>query len=103
GRCERFVVPQRAGAARLGDADGFLIDDAAGADVLMPDLAVAHGALGQADVFTAGADERPGPISPECVVDGRAGEAHGVEGLVLRIRILPPAISDDEDERGVAG
>src|SRR5690606_30784968 len=45
------------------DAPGVLVDDSAGANVLVADFAVAHGALGQADVKAAGLDEHAGVLA----------------------------------------
>ena len=48
-RAARGLLEEAAVVDRLADARQVLIDDAAGADVEVPDLGVAHLALGQAD------------------------------------------------------
>ena len=64
--------------------DGFLIDDAAGADVLVADLAVAHRALGQADIEAAGVDQRAGIVGIRRSSVGCLGELDGVDLVVRR-------------------
>jgi hypothetical protein len=49
----------------LVQADQFLVHDAAGADVFVADLAVAHLAVGQADIKPAGRDQCHREISRE--------------------------------------
>ena len=77
--------------------DRFLIDDPPGADVLVPDLAVAHRPLGQADVEPAGVDQHVRILGHQPVGDRMLGEIDGVGVVPLRIRILSPAVADDQN------
>ncbi len=70
--------------------------DAAGADVEVADLAVAHLAFGQADERAAGVDERVGILAQQAVVGGLAGECDGVG---FGFGAVAPAVEDDEDQR----
>ena len=97
-----FVAEERAVADRLADAHRVLIHDAPGAEVLVPDFAVAGGAFGDADLFAARVDERGGILAHQLLGHGSLGKAHGVEGVVLAVGVGPPAVADDEDQRGVA-
>ena len=98
GGVELRVLEKFAAADGLGDADGFLIDDPAGADVLVADFAVAHGAFGQADVEAGGVDERRGIFGHESIRHRMLRQINRVGVVPLRIRIFPPAIADDQDE-----
>ncbi len=82
----------------FGDADRFLIDNPAGADVLVADFAVAHGALGKPDVKARCVDQHVGIFRHEPIGDGMLGEVNSVGVVPLRIRIFPPAIANDQDE-----
>ncbi|MCG3132653.1 MAG: hypothetical protein FLDDKLPJ_03516 [Phycisphaerae bacterium] len=81
-----------------GDAHNLLLDDPPGTDVLMPDLAVAHRAVGQTDVAPAGLDERVRIGPHEAVVHGFAGEVDGVGVVPLGVGVGAPAVADDEDD-----
>ena len=82
---------------RLGDPHDLLVDDAAGADVLVADLAVAHHAVGHADVEPARLHQRHGIIRVQHVVARLAREDGGVELVLLRMGVLAPAVADDEE------
>jgi hypothetical protein len=90
---QRFVFEKRAIADAAGDAHGFLVDDAARANVLVADFGVSHDARGEADVFAAGFDECVGEIAHEPVVDGVFGQFDGIVGIHFGMRILAPAIA----------
>src|SRR2546430_917462 len=51
------IVDQESVATTKPIRDGFLFDDAPGADILMTHLAVAHRAFGQSDVESAGVNQ----------------------------------------------
>ena len=89
------VAGDLAVADRLGDPHDLLVDDAAGADVLVADLAVAHHAFGHPHVEPARLDQRHGIFRVQHVVTRLASEMHGVEFVVRGIRILAPAVADD--------
>src|SRR5690606_3714557 len=55
------------------------------------------------DVLAAGFDERPRPVAPQHVVHRGPGELDRVERVVLGVRVLAPAVADDQDQRGVLG
>ncbi len=78
------------------DAGDVHVDDAAGADVEVADLAVAHLAFGKADERAAGVDERVGIFAQQAVIGGLAGERDGVG---FGFGAVSPAVEDDEDER----
>ena len=93
------VLEKLAAADGPGDAYRFLIDDTAGAEILMADLAVTHGAVGQAHVFAAGFDQGPGVVAQQRVADGRGGQFDGVERIVLGIGISTPTVTNDQHQR----
>ena len=64
---ERFVGEKVAVVDRLGNAGQLLIDHAAGADVGVTDLAVAHLPVRQTDVQTRRADIGEGILGKELV------------------------------------
>ncbi len=78
------------------DARDVHVNDAAGADVEMPDFAVAHLPLGQADERPAGVDQRVGIFAQQAVVGRLARQRDGVG---LGFGAVSPAIEDDENER----
>ena len=81
GRPQRRVERERAVRHGVADAHQVLRDDAAGSEVEVPDLGVAHLTLGQAHGTTRG-DQRGVRIAlPERVEHRRASERHGVSGL----------------------
>ncbi len=83
----------------LGDGNGFLIDDASGADVLMADFAVAHGSVGQSHVESAGMNQRGGISAHDSIGDGMFCQEDGVGAIPFRIGIFSPTIADDDDTR----
>ena len=87
---------------KLVQADQFLVDHASRPDVLMPDLAVSHHAVGEAHVQPARTDERGGVLRMEHVIARLAGLDRGVVGILLRVGILPPTIANYEQD-GLAG
>ena len=95
---EGFVSKENAVADAVGDPHRFLIDDAAGTDVLVPDFGVAHDAGGEADSFAGGLDEDVGVFGHEAVVNGVLGEFDGVVGIHFGVGVFAPAVADDEDE-----
>ena len=78
-RCARDLA-RRDG---VGDARQVLHHDAAGADVEMADLGIAHLAVGQADVAARGAQEGVRTRAPQAVEGRRPRLAHGVVGAIL--------------------
>src|SRR5207245_6352238 len=81
-----------------GDAHRLLIDDPAGADVLMPDFAVAHCSFRQPDIKPAGMNQHRRILRHQLVGDRVLREIDGVGVVPLREGIFPPAIADDENE-----
>ena len=79
----------------LGDGDRFLVDDPAGADVLVADFAVAHGAFGQADVKAAGVDSVVGYSAMSRSATGCLAK-DGVCLVPLRIGVFSPSVTNDD-------
>lgn len=80
----------------LVDADDVLPDDAAGADVEVADLRVAHQALGQADGQRRGLELDIARLAlGEGVHDGRLGGRDGVAVLWRLLRRDAPPVNDD--------
>jgi hypothetical protein len=100
-RAERFVGEKRTVTDGACDAHELLIDDAARSDILMADFGIAHRPRRQSDILAAGDDVRGGPIPHESIGHGRAGEFHGIELVVLWMRIRAPAVADDENKRRI--
>ena len=98
---EGLVVSEFACGTGLGDADGFLIDDSACADVLVPDFGVSHGAVGEPYIEAAGVDEGVGILVREAISNGCLGEVNSVERVVFGVWILSPSVTDDDEEWGV--
>ena len=85
----------------LGDAHDLLIDDAAGADVLVADFAVAHHAGGHADIEPARGEQRERIPGVQPVVARLARQMHGISLVLRRVGIFAPAIANYE-ENGLA-
>ena len=88
---EELAVPDG-----LGDAGQLLIDDAAGAEIGVSDLAVAHLPLRQAD-GQAGAAQQGVRTAGEQRVERR--RARRGDGVVGRGRSLAPAVEDRQQQR----
>ena len=69
---QRLVFEKFAVLDLFGDLSQFLIDDAAGAHVQVPDLGIAHLPFRQADAHAAGAQLRGGILRPVAVDVGAA-------------------------------
>ncbi len=78
------------------DAGHVHADDAAGAEVEVADLGVAHLAVGQADEVVAGAEEGVGEVAQERVVDGLAGEG---DCVAVGVGAVAPAVENCENDR----
>ena len=76
--CRTGFSKKRAVVDRLADARQVLVDDAAGADVEVADLGVAHLPGGQADGRARRVERAVRVGRPEPVEDRRVGERHGV-------------------------
>ncbi len=85
---------------RLVDARQILQDDPAGPDIGVPDLGIAHLAVGQADIVLARVEMRVRPAADQFVPDRRLGAINRVIGAV---RALAPAVEDAQHERFRAG
>ena len=107
GRLQAGVGGEATVADRARDPHEFLVHDPSGTDVLVADLAVAHdralGRLRQADVLAARADEGARPLMAHRGIERAARAQHGIAGILLGVRIAPPAIPDHEDDRCVHG
>src|SRR5271156_2010619 len=70
------------------------VNDAPGADIEMPDFAVAHLPLGQPDKKSAGMNQSVGIFAKQAVVVGLARQRNSVG---LGLGAITPAVEDDED------
>ena len=90
GRSQDRVLREPAVADRVGDPHQFLIDDASGAEILVPHLGIAHhrtrSTAGQAHVLAAGGDERRRPFRREAIGDG-AGAAQALARVEREVRV----------------
>ena len=80
----------------LVDADDFLVDDAAGADVLVADLGIAHDADRQADVEAVGHDLGARPVLGQAARDREVRQLHGVELVMLGVVVFAPTVTDHQ-------
>jgi hypothetical protein len=87
---------------KLVQPEELLLHDAAGADVLVADLAVAHDPVRQADVVAGGRDQGARVLGVQPVVAGLLREVDRVERVLLRVGVLAPAVANDEED-GLAG
>ncbi len=78
------------------DARRIHMHDSSRADVQVPDFAVAHLAVRQADVRATGLNQRVGILAQQAVVSGLAGKRDCVG---FGFGAISPAVEDDEDER----
>jgi hypothetical protein len=95
---EHAVLKERFVPNRTRNAHQFLIDDAASADVLVADFAVAGDAVRQADVLAAGADLRMRIGRHQSIIDRRVGQMYRVGVVPLRMRVRTPAVADNEGD-----
>ena len=93
---EHAVGEEVAVGDRLADAREVLVDDAAGADVEMPDLGVAHLARRQPHRRAGCLEGAVRVRGQQPVEDGSGGQAHGVAGTGGR---AAPAVQDHEHDR----
>ncbi len=93
---QRRGAGERAVGDRRVDAHQVLHDDAAGADIGVPDLGIAHLPVGQADEPLARLQSRVRPARGQRVPYG--GLCRG-DGIVVAVRALAPAVEDAQHER----
>jgi len=84
-----------AGGDELIDSRAVHVDDAAGADIQVADLAIAHLSDGKADGGAGGLDERVWKIFQDAVVVGLAREG---DGVAFGFGAVAPAVEDGEDD-----
>ncbi len=92
---ENGIVVEGAVLDALGDAGQVLVDDAAGADIQVAHLGVAHLAVGQADIRAGGAELRHRVIAAQGVEARRLGQAGGI---VLAGGFDTPPVEDDQGQ-----
>ena len=103
---EHGVGGKRARTNRVGDPHQLLIDNAPSANVLMPNLGVAHDRAirtnGKPNILATGSDERAGKLTrkPGINRSGRAKDRVGRVGLAMRR--LTPAVANDEHARNIS-
>src|SRR5580658_3292708 len=95
GREQYWMCKELAVLDHQVDASDVHVNDAPGANVEMPDLAVAHLPLGQAHKGPAGMNERVGILAQQTVIGWLARQRDGVG---LGLGAVTPAIEDDENE-----
>ena len=78
------------------DAGDIHVDDASGADVQVPDFAVAHLPVRQSDEAPAGVNQRVRILGEQLVIVRLARQRNGIG---IRGRSITPAIEDDQNER----
>ena len=78
------------------DARDVHVHNAPGADVQMPDFAVAHLPLGQSNKRSAGMNQRVGILAQQPVVGRLARQRDGVG---FGFGAISPAIENDQNER----
>ena len=84
-----------AGGDELIDSRAVHVDDAAGADIQVADLAIAHLSDGKVDGGAGGLDERVWKIFQDAVVVGLAREG---DGVAFGFGAVAPAVEDGEDD-----
>ena len=101
--CGQFVGTGEGGVGVEGavedggvDAGHVHADDAAGTEVEVAYLGVAHLAVGEADEVVTCLEEGVGVFAEELVVDGFAGLSYGV---AVGLRAIAPAVQDGENDR----
>src|ERR1700730_16319235 len=77
------------------DASDIHMDDAAGANVEMSDLAIAHLPFGQANERSAGVNQCVGIFAQQAVVGGLARQR---DRIGFGFGAVTPAVEDDQDE-----
>jgi len=98
-RPHRAELPEAPVGEAVGDAHEVLRHHAAGAEVQVAHLGVAHLSLGEPDGAAARREEGPGRPLPEPVPDRSAGE---LDGVALALGAVAPAVEDDEDHPSLA-
>src|SRR5262249_16912442 len=71
------------------------VHDAPGANIQMPNFAIPHLAFRQADVRTAGLNQRVGILAQQAVVSRLPRQRDGVS---VGLGSVTPTVEDDEDE-----
>jgi hypothetical protein len=94
---KHFVRRERSVRYGKVDARQILVDDAPRAEVQMPHLAVPHLSRRETHDLATRGEGRLGVAGRERVHDGRPRERHGVP---LTLRVQPPAVEDDEPDKG---
>ena len=92
---QRRELVELAALDALGDADQVLRHDAAGAEVEVAHLAVAHLALGEADGQPARVQESARVRVPEPVPDRGVGQ---LDRVALALGPVAPAVQNDQDD-----
>src|SRR5882762_11825087 len=85
-----------AGRDQLVDARDVHMHHTSGADVQVPDFAIAHLTFGKADKRTASLNQRVGKVPQKAIIGGLPRKS---DGIGLSLGAVTPAVENDEDER----
>jgi hypothetical protein len=96
---QRLELIEGARLNALGDSHQILRHDAAGTEVQVPHLAVAHLSFGQADSEAARLQQRPGRARPEPVPHRGIRQ---LDRIALALFPVSPSVEDDEYNRAAA-
>ena len=96
---ERWVAVERAVGGCAVDAREDLRDDAAGADIHMADLGIAHLAVGQTDIAVRGVEQAVWATRHQSIPDRRPCLGDGI--VVVRVAVAP-TVEDAQHDRAEA-
>ena len=97
---EDAVAPDRKAATRGVVSEWLGRKDFGGRERWVRMNPIATG-LGQADIEPAGVDQRVGVLGQQPIRHRMPREEDGVGVVPLRVRVLPPAVSNDQDDRAL--
>ena len=81
------------------DPHDFLVNDAAGADILVTDLTVSHHAIGQPDIFARCVNQDVRVFRHQRISDGGFRLQDRIGVVPFRMRVLSPAVTNNQDYR----
>ena len=96
---QHIVRVERAILYASRDPNDLLLDNPSCTDVLMPDFAVAHDAVGEADIPPARVHRNMRVARHQPVVDRGARQVDRVGVIPLDVRVRAPSVPDDQHDR----